>query len=522
MNSTNHGPSDSGYVIALGALLMIPLMIAVGFAVDLGSWVTQASKEQRAADSAALAGVVWLPDTDKARTVALEAAAKNGYCDSAAVPTYCSTANATVTVEQAAGNRLRVVVESDADLFFASVVLDDFKINRRAVAEYVLSVPLGSPKNHLGTGDMLDDSAQRENVWLSINGTCTRTAEGDQKASRATTNSNCEGVNADWTATNYELYIDLPESRTTAMDVILYDPAYTAASSDADDFNPGTPSGTGSDAMEAMYTLHEADLTPFDDTDNPPAFDTSVCTSTGDGHQGTATFAGGTTVVDGGYTFNASGIANSNDWWLLCRIPTSAPAGRWVLNVQNRINPSPDTNFVGAGSNNYAVAVTPATGVSQTNPSGELICDSRANAACPRVYAKEYLSYRLKVSGGFADFFLAEISKDHAGKKAVLTLWDPAEGSNRLEIVDPEGALQTFDYTASPDHGGSDSGTGVDHIDTSTGHFHDHLVTVTWDLPNSYDPSNDWWKVRYHSGPNPTDRTTWSLTLLGDPVRLIE
>ncbi|HET8896063.1 MAG TPA: pilus assembly protein TadG-related protein, partial [Protaetiibacter sp.] len=55
---------DGGYVIALTAMLMLPLMAFTGLAVDLGAWYARAAQIQRTTDAASLAGVAFLPIDD--------------------------------------------------------------------------------------------------------------------------------------------------------------------------------------------------------------------------------------------------------------------------------------------------------------------------------------------------------------------------------------------------------------------------------------------------------------------------
>ena len=52
---------DDGYVLALVAIMLLPLLAFAGFGIDLGAWYGRATKIQRAADAAALAGVQELP-----------------------------------------------------------------------------------------------------------------------------------------------------------------------------------------------------------------------------------------------------------------------------------------------------------------------------------------------------------------------------------------------------------------------------------------------------------------------------
>lgn len=65
-------------VIFAGAIFAIVVLMAL--VIDLSWYWANSLKVQRAADSAALAGVVWLPgDPSTASTTALAAAKRNGY-----------------------------------------------------------------------------------------------------------------------------------------------------------------------------------------------------------------------------------------------------------------------------------------------------------------------------------------------------------------------------------------------------------------------------------------------------------
>ncbi|MEL7209143.1 MAG: pilus assembly protein TadG-related protein, partial [Actinomycetota bacterium] len=167
---------DGGYAVILSALLLIPLLGFAGFATDLGSWYAQANRQQRAADAAALAGVVWLPDMDRARATALEIAAENGFDD--------ADDEITVTVTRVGAERLRVRIhDARADQFFSSLFLDDVDITRQATAEYVLPVPLGSPENRFGTGTLAMGGTP-QNLWAAASGYCNAKEHGDQLLAR--------------------------------------------------------------------------------------------------------------------------------------------------------------------------------------------------------------------------------------------------------------------------------------------------------------------------------------------------
>ena len=109
---TARGGGDHGYVLVMFALLLVPLLLMVGLAVDVGAWYNRASDIRRAADAAALAGVVWLPDVPAARTAALAAAKKNGFEPSA-------TVSIDVQPSTRSDKRLRVTItDSSVGSFF--------------------------------------------------------------------------------------------------------------------------------------------------------------------------------------------------------------------------------------------------------------------------------------------------------------------------------------------------------------------------------------------------------------------
>src|SRR5215217_3207277 len=90
---------ERGVVLAFLAMVLFTLIVMAGLAVDVGNWWWTAQKLQKTADSAALAGVPYMPEdvslpTAPSRLTAYSLASRNGYTNGA---------NATVTVTQ--GNR---------------------------------------------------------------------------------------------------------------------------------------------------------------------------------------------------------------------------------------------------------------------------------------------------------------------------------------------------------------------------------------------------------------------------------
>jgi hypothetical protein len=270
--------------------------------------------------------------------------------------------------------------------------------------------------------------------------------------------------------------------------------------------------------MSTTFTLYQPDPTPLDDTDNPrmDSVTTGACTSTGAGHLGTKTFGPNTT--DGGYTFNPNSLnfTSSPNWWQLCRIPSTAPGGRYILKVSNQDGSS--GLDLTKGANNFGIVATPS--------SPQRLCDARTDTTCPKVYANQYLSVRAAAAGSTANFFLSDIGPEHKGKKVIITLWDPAEGGDSIRIRKPTGtntwADQTFDWTS--DLSTRPGANGVTSIDVSGSAFSNHMITITFTLPTTYAPpsDNEWWQIAYTFGTGTvTDRTTWSVSIVGDPVHLV-
>jgi hypothetical protein len=578
--SIGHGiVGDGGYAVALTGLLLVPLLIFTAFAVDVGSWYAQGTEQQRAADAAALAAVVWVDNPSNPtlyQTVGLDVAARNGYQN--------GTGGVSVSITKVSGNRVQATITAPRQRYFSSIIYPASTLTRRATAEYNLPVPLGSPRNYLGTGWLTNGPTntayERENIWLAISGYCTDKQQGDRKAARyAGPVSNpgdnpCSGAtNSEYSPTNYEFYIELPAGRTYATDVLIFGGSFFVSDSSATNcssLKEGSPdepvSGTqvagttregcpGSTSparslMGTTFTLYQADATPLDDSDNPPMTSVGGCSNVTSGLS-PATTAGalgqkyfgprGTKPGQGGSpetnlpapydppTTNPDDFFGRTGWWRLCRIPASAPAGRYILRVNNQdLNAGTDLTV---GSNAFSIVAD------RVGASG--LCDSRMDAMCPRVYAKDYLSiYARKVPGKpQGTFFLAEVGQAHAGKLVQIELWDFAENAQLLEILKPTGgpgacgtastwANQSFRYKLG---NGSWSGTVTSVSPTSA--WNGQLVTLEFNLPASWGAGganppvcNSWFKVRttYSDTLAGQDRTTWSLKIIGDPVHLVD
>src|SRR4051812_21872588 len=122
---------DAGVVAIWVALMMPVFLVFTAFAVDIGLWHLTASRLQKAADAAALAGVPYLPNSpDLAEEAALRLAADNGF------PT--GGGNFVIPARiTGSPTRLRVTVTTTVLNPFAAVFgVPSTQISRSAVADY--------------------------------------------------------------------------------------------------------------------------------------------------------------------------------------------------------------------------------------------------------------------------------------------------------------------------------------------------------------------------------------------------
>ncbi|HYO43536.1 MAG TPA: pilus assembly protein TadG-related protein, partial [Candidatus Limnocylindrales bacterium] len=130
-------------VFALSIFVFIGMCAVV---VDIAWYWSGMLRMQRAADAAALAGVVYLPgNAPSAVTSARSEASKNGFTDGA------GGVIVTAAADTANNRALRVSVRGSVPTFFMRVFgITSIAGARNAKAEYVLPVPMGSPESTYG------------------------------------------------------------------------------------------------------------------------------------------------------------------------------------------------------------------------------------------------------------------------------------------------------------------------------------------------------------------------------------
>lgn len=499
---TTHG--EGGYLIVLTALALLPIMIFVSFSIDVGAWYARASKLQRAADAAALAAAPWMPDLATATTVANATAAKNGIANGGDI---------TVTVSAVAGDAHKVAVsirDAKAPQFFSRLMMGPVTITRASTARYEQSIPLGSPNNYFGTGDLMSGGA-RENIWAAVNGFCAAKENGDPKLAKydnADGNSgyDCDTsdgafVNPDYDDDGYIFELRMPKTAVpTSVGVEVYDGAFVS--------NNDPDIRLSSNAVvDTTFTLYNTG------SNTNPLSNTVLATKTA-----------------------TSGDTSWNGWKNIGTISNPCAECVYYLQVKTKAGQADSE-----GSNGFGVrAVQNGTFSACSTISGNT---TPAYApGCVQVYPREDMSIFANLSGTTATFYLASIDSAYAGRKMTISLFDPGEGATKMELLDPNGSVVNFNWSTpcSPPTAatGGCSGTNVASLNPGVNNaaqpysrisgryvYNDRDLTATVTLPADYATrygTNTWWRIRYTVGPSATDRTTWGVAVAGAPVRLTD
>ncbi len=494
--------AERGYAMIFVAFLILPMVAMVGIAVDVGSFYVRAAHLQKAADAAALAGVIYQPDFERSEDVAIAIAKDNGF-DPAADP------NIDVVVEGLGGQRLRVVIyDRDADVFFSSIFLSDVEIVRFSTAEFVRPVPLGSPIDSFGNSGVPVD-ANDPQLWAAIQAPFTRFEDGDPfatgcltvpnpKSPQAGTQCDDGDTNPDYRPEGFWYAVEVTADQVNRpVSVDLFDAGFYQRASVNDEV--GDFVFTGAAKPHTGYQLYDRDSTTINHRDNPP-------------------LAGCKLEVQaeaGGY---------KNVWHPLCVFTPTQP-GIFPLRVytSNSAFGSFDPAWgpsQGQGFNGYAVRAVCGS------------CDPLAPK--PRIYGIGDISILNNALGGTSEFFLAEIDESNDGKILEIRMFDPGDGAAgkfTLSVIEPDGAIQQVcdlkgagvDITVT-------DGCSVVTRDPALGNpniFNGEWLEIQVPLTSytcSPDPAKGcWWKIRYEfaDSASPTDRTVWQVRVIGDPVRLV-
>ena len=144
----------SGQIFAMFALMLVAIVGFAGLAIDVGLARAKIQDIQRAAEAAALAGVVYLPDsTSSALSTAAALSATNGFTDNCTATGNCGKPG-DVQIQytaRASERQLTVHISTWVPTFFSTLFgIGAIPVGRTATATYADPIQLGAPDHVMG------------------------------------------------------------------------------------------------------------------------------------------------------------------------------------------------------------------------------------------------------------------------------------------------------------------------------------------------------------------------------------
>ncbi|HET9202535.1 MAG TPA: TadE/TadG family type IV pilus assembly protein [Acidimicrobiia bacterium] len=489
---------DRGAAMVLVAMSIVLLMGMAAFGSDLAWYYLNASRVQRAADAAALGGVVWLPgNTGTANSTAISIADQNGYDD--------ATPEVQVTSGAVSGepNQLEVSVQDTVPTFFLKIFgFDEMEIERSAIAEYIPPLKLGSPTNQFGNSCAPGAGCTGQpNFWANIHGKWTDTTYGDAYASYcvgSSDNPNCtqnpiarpggylfgiEKGSGSFTVQGLDLrFFNISGGQTTSDSIRTGDRG-------CEDWTSSTSASCGPTMRVRLYA---PDPTPLDLSDNgAPLCSTTIAPAAQVAPTSTYTWA----------------TPNGSSCW------TQSGSGIYVLQISH-VDPgsTPTTNQNLSGLNRYSV---------------------RANGTGAKLFALGDFSIYNNANGTTTAFHLAEVPTYYHGKTFVIELYDAGESADpgTLAVVDPSGS--TFDDGQCRIYSRNNPSVAWNLQQTipagsacqetvAPSEYQGRWLKFEMDLPPNYTCTTCWWKMNYVYTSSVNDTTTWRAYMIGNPIHLID
>src|SRR2546428_2171961 len=516
---------QSGQTLVIVALMLIPLRGFTGLVSDVAWYEVNLMRIQRAADAAALAGVVYLPgNVAGAQAAAQQEATKNGYIDGAVGVTVTAT-------PEALNNRiLSVTVAAPVRSWFARLLgVTQFNARRNARAEFVLPVPMGSPEDYYGINVVCRNTDTSPNCPQVPSATGAGTlaplgffggveARGTERQNGdaySTYYNNRPTLNAGFDANGYQYIVEFGPGTVNGSGW-LYDPMFCAT-------GLGTTSGrrlragdnwfsTGGIGITTVYNLLDMNGTPYtlaDDTlmaTSGALFANSNAVDKGPVYRGNQNYGG----YNGSASVDCQSSPYHNAWW---RLATGLSAGQYRLQVTSNSGALNEDAI-----NAFGIQATAAAGPSA------------------RVYGQNRMEAFIVINNTSV-FYLAQIEAAHAGKTLEIKLFDPGDISDtvfKIRLPTSTGFVYpsfTFSATGSscgaPTSGGPT--TSLRTSDTSGCRFYNNeWVTISVPIPATYtaptppgEAGPGWWKIEYITAGTGQDITTWEVNIRSNPVHLI-
>jgi hypothetical protein len=549
---------DERGVVAVWVAMMLVLFVGcLAWSVDFASGKNEGVHMQKAADAAALAGAVFMPENANgiAFSTAKAVASKNGYTDGV------DNVSVVVTPGQQP-NQLSVTITKQVDNIFGKAIgVGTGTVRRASVGEYQRPVTMGSPINQLGNdptqASIVHGSARYPDLWANIFGPSSQKQKGDAIQSTICGSAdNCGSTNTDYDPKGYFYAVDV-KTVSGALAVQAFDPAFAHVGDNCGDsdngsnlaaaaalpanFNPrfsvtdaatryntaaSSPYCTGDMYYSegnnvvpwTVYKLRAPDLTPGDPTDNPV-----VCQTEFPGFKGDVAGALKATSRQAGAP--ALFVQYFRQWYTLCTV-NNPQVGTYFLQIETNTKIDGSAAPFGGGANRYALRA--AMGGSTQTGNVQIYGNGRIG-----IYANS--------PAANTTFYLARVLPGAKGRTLVMNFFDVGDAAQAgaITVLPPTdanvgGAFAGCTYTPPPGNSTGPpwgtqtstlSGCRIDNVSSAS--FNGQWVQFRIPIPDTYscnynDPFGCWIRVNFAFPAAVQDTTTWSAQLTGDPVRLIQ
>jgi Flp pilus assembly protein TadG len=574
---------EDGYAAVLVAIVVAALFFPLAaIAVDVSRWYLEGERLQKAADAAALAGVTHMPqDLPAATGVARDVSSRNGYAHGGS--TSVSTApgerpgQLRVTVARTVPNTFGAML-GVGETTVSRTALADYSGPQPmgSPCNTFGNEPPGSlafpPVTSVLAAPPGASCERYPELWPSVAGPEAAKTQGDQFNTRycSSGESACEGSsNDEFVPTGTIFMVRVQEAAVNSrVRVQVYDPAYVATGSECGSLPASLSNQNNDNTMNDYVTdgrrRYDDSANEFCSGDNqnagpgqrrgqerPPVTSFIVRGPTDDYNPLSGEPLSGCVRQYPGY-----GVPTENNlrkgrtqydddlarvfhqWKNLCSFqPTEA--GDYYLQVRTNVplqgEPNDDGSYLPANAA-ASLPVTQAghdpsvTGNGTNRFAFRAFIDGGSNAALS-VSAWQNMPIFANTSSSTPEFNLVRVLPAAAGKTLQFTFFDVGDAATSGTMT----VLRPNDATGSPLSNCQASGfvnrslptCSLSGISNSTG-WNGQAETITVPIPTDYScnydsPGGCWFRVRVSFGTGSvTDATTWSASVSGDPVRLVE
>jgi hypothetical protein len=557
---------EAGQVIVIFVLMLTVLIGMVGIAIDVTYAWRNGLQVQRAADAAAMAGVVYLPgDPTNGEAKAVAVAKINGY------------ATGVVAAPTAGDSRkMDVTITAQVPTFFVRLFgINSWTVSRSARAGFIMPVPMGSPLNYMGVGCFVLKTGTAPpcatagsgyaNSGVTSAGTSGGTALGSLGAWGAIETPGSDELNGDaYAPTNnagaklntggdnvmypasspgpgadgykgYYYTVTIPTGDTNGT-IQIFDPGFcamgagTSGNYGAGDHWVGVPPVAA--VVSTYYNLFNTNGVPL----AGPTGWTYMGVTSGTLFQNEARFdsANDGEPTGTGTACSSTGVAGADNfhnlWWTL---DSGLGPGTYEVQVTTtNVNPTtgaivPETSDSYVAQNMFAIQAFVQTGTA------------------PTVFGYDKMAVYNNLAGGVQQFYIAEVDQvTGSGKTLTIDLFDIGDVQDgSIQILSPDGGAAhsvsfnytSFNYTSSLTRSSPGNCTGSptpcsgsgSSIAVSVGGahpFNNTWIEITIPLTSTYGSTGlymgGWWQVQYNVNAA-SDLTTWSVNVNGNPVHLV-